>query len=122
MAHRFHSYEPVRGDIPQRMSEVLISMDKGSATAYRIDKLQDRGRFFVNPGDEVYEGMVIGENSRDNDMVVNITEGKQLTNFRTTSKDDAARIAPATKFRSEEHTSELQSLMRISYAVFCLKQ
>lgn len=108
MAHRFKSYEPLRGEIPQRMNGVLISMDKGSATAYRIDKLQDRGRFFVNPGDEVYEGMVIGENSRDSDIVVNITEGKQLTNFRTTSKDDAAKIAPALKFSLEEALEYIQ--------------
>src|SRR3546814_6365647 len=112
MAHRFHSYEPVRGDIPQRMSEVLISMDKGSATAYRIDKLQDRGRFFVNPGDEVYEGMVIGENSRDNDMVVNITEGKQRTNLRTTIKDYAARISPATTYSLEGALEYLQNETR----------
>ncbi len=108
MAHRFKAYEPWRGDIPQRLSGVLISMDKGSATAYRIDKLQDRGRFFVNPGEEVYQGMIIGENSRDSDMTVNITEGKQLTNFRTTSKDDATRIAPATKFSLEEALEYIQ--------------
>ena len=108
MAHRFKSYEPWKGDIPQRSSGVLISMDKGSATAYRIDKLQDRGRFFVNAGEEVYQGMVIGENSRDSDMTVNITEGKQLTNFRTTSKDDATRIAPATKFSLEEAMEYIQ--------------
>lgn len=109
MAHRFKSYEPLKGEVPQRLNGVLISMDKGSATAYRIDKLQDRGKFFVNPGDEVYEGMVIGENSRDSDIVVNITEGKQLTNFRTTSKDDAARIAPATKFSLEEALEYIQN-------------
>ena len=108
MAHRFKSYEPWKGDIPQRSSGVLISMDKGSATAYRIDKLQDRGRFFVNAGEEVYQGMIIGENSRDSDMTVNITEGKQLTNFRTTSKDDATRIAPATKFSLEEAMEYIQ--------------
>ena len=108
MAHRFKSYEPWKGDIPQRSSGVLISMDKGSATAYRIDKLQDRGRFFVNSGEEVYQGMIIGENSRDSDMTVNITEGKQLTNFRTTSKDDATRIAPATKFSLEEAMEYIQ--------------
>jgi GTP-binding protein len=108
MAHRFKSYEPWKGDIPQRSSGVLISMDKGAATAYRIDKLQDRGRFFVNPGEEVYQGMIIGENSRDSDMTVNITEGKQLTNFRTTSKDDATRIAPATKFSLEEAMEYIQ--------------
>lgn len=109
MAHRFKSYEPLRGEIPQRLNGVLISMDKGAATAYRIDKLQDRGRFFVSPGEEVYEGMIIGENSRDNDMVVNITEGKQLTNFRTTSKDDAAKIAPAVKFSLEEALEYVQN-------------
>lgn len=109
MAHRFKAYEPWKGDIPQRMSGVLISMDKGSATAYRIDKLQDRGRFFVNPGEEVYQGMVIGENSRETDMTVNITEGKQLTNFRTTSKDDATRIAPAIKFSLEEAMEYIQA-------------
>src|SRR5690606_40074280 len=79
MAHRFKSYEPLRGEIPQRLNGVLISMDKGAATAYRIDKLQDRGRFFVSPGDEVSEGRIIGGSSRDNDRVVSITEGKQLT-------------------------------------------
>lgn len=109
MAHRFKSYEPLRGEIAQRINGVLISMDKGTATAYRIDKLQERGRFFVSPGDEVYEGMIIGENSRDNDMVVNITEGKQLTNFRTTSKDDAAKIAPAVKFSLEEALEYIQN-------------
>jgi GTP-binding protein len=109
MAHRFKAYEPWKGDIPQRMSGVLISMDKGSATAYRIDKLQDRGRFFVNPGEEVYQGMIIGENSRETDMTVNITEGKQLTNFRTTSKDDATRIAPAIKFSLEEAMEYIQA-------------
>jgi GTP-binding protein len=108
MAHRFKAYEPWKGDIPSRSSGVLISMDKGSATAYRIDKLQDRGRFFVNSGEEVYQGMIIGENSRDSDMTVNITEGKQLTNFRTTSKDDATRIAPATKFSLEEAMEYIQ--------------
>jgi GTP-binding protein len=109
MAHRFKAYEPWKGDIPQRMSGVLISMDKGSATAYRIDKLQDRGNFFVNPGEEVYQGMIIGENSRETDMTVNITEGKQLTNFRTTSKDDATRIAPAIKFSLEEAMEYIQA-------------
>lgn len=109
MAHRFKAYEPWKGDIPQRMSGVLISMDKGTATAYRIDKLQDRGKFFVNPGEEVYQGMIIGENSRDTDMTVNITEGKQLTNFRTTSKDDATRIAPAIKFSLEEAMEYIQA-------------
>ncbi len=108
MAHRFKAYEPWKGDIPQRLNGVLISMDKGAATAYRIDKLQDRGRFFVDPGQEVYQGMIVGENSRDGDMTINITEGKQLTNFRTTSKDDATRIAPAIKFSLEEALEYIQ--------------
>ncbi len=108
MAHRFKAYEPWKGTIPGRINGVLISMDKGMATAYRIDKLQDRGKFFINPGEEVYEGMVIGENTREGDLVVNITEGKQLTNFRTTSKDDATRIAPATKFSLEECMEYIQ--------------
>lgn len=109
MAHRFKAYEPWKGDISQRSAGVMISMDKGSSTAYRIDKLQDRGRFFVDPGEEVYEGMIIGEHSRDSDLTVNITEGKQLTNFRTTSKDDATRIAPAIKFSLEEAMEYIQA-------------
>lgn len=109
MAHRFKSYEPWKGNIPGRTAGVLISMDKGSSTAYRIDKLQDRGRFFVNPGEELYEGMIVGENSRDGDLVINLTEGKQLTNFRTTSKDDATRIAPAIKFSLEESLEYIQA-------------
>jgi len=109
MAHRFKAFEPWKGVIPQRSAGVLVSMDNGSATAYRIDKLQDRGKFFVNPGEEVYEGMIIGEHSRESDLTVNITEGKQLTNFRTTSKDDATRIAPAIKFSLEEAMEYIQS-------------
>jgi GTP-binding protein len=109
MAHRFKAYEPWKGTIAQRSAGVLISMDKGSATAYRIDKLQDRGTFFVDPGEEIYEGMIVGENSRDNDLVINLTEGKQLTNFRTTSKDDATRIAPAIKFSLEEALEYIQA-------------
>lgn len=109
MAHRFKAYEPWKGDISQRSAGVIVSMDKGSSTAYRIDKLQDRGRFFVDPGEDVYEGMIIGEHSRDSDLTVNITEGKQLTNFRTTSKDDATRIAPAIKFSLEEAMEYIQA-------------
>lgn len=108
LAHRFDSYEPWKGEIPTRSLGVLISMDKGLSTAYRIDKLQDRGKFFIAPGEEVYEGMIIGEHSRENDLTVNITEGKQLTNFRTTSKDDAARIAPPIRFSLEEALEYIQ--------------
>jgi GTP-binding protein len=108
MAHRFKAYEPWKGTIPGRNMGVLISMEKGTTTAYSIDKLQDRGRFFVDPGVDIYEGQIVGEHSRDNDLVVNITKGKQLTNFRTTSKDDATKIAPAIKFSLEETMEYIQ--------------
>lgn len=109
MAHRLKGYEPWRGTIPGRMAGVLISMDKGSSTAYAIDKLQDRGRFFVDPGAEVYEGQVIGEHIRDNDLVINVTKGKQLTNMRASGSDDNTRIAPAIKFSLEECMEYIQA-------------
>lgn len=102
MAHRFKSYEPWKGNIPSRIAGVLISMDKGTSTSYSIDKLQDRGRFFIEAGEEVYGGQVIGENSRPDDMVVNVTRAKQLTNFRAAGKDDAANMTPPIKFSLEE--------------------
>lgn len=108
MAHRFRAYEPWKGPIPGRMNGVLISGDKGAATAYRIDKLQDRGEFFIEPGDEVYAGMIIGENNRPDDIVVNIIEGKKLTNMRASGSDDNARIAPAIKFSLEESLEYIQ--------------
>lgn len=109
IAHRFDVYEPWKGDIPTRALGVLVSMDKGMATAYRIDKLQDRGKFFIAPGEEIYEGMIVGENSRENDLTVNLSEGKQLTNFRTTSKDDVAKIAPPIHFSLEEALEYIQA-------------
>lgn len=109
LAHRFDAYEAWKGEIPTRALGVLVSMEKGLSTAYRIDRLQDRGKFFIAPGEEVYEGMIIGEHSRENDLTVNITEGKQLTNFRTTSKDDAAKIAPPIRFSLEEALEYIQS-------------
>jgi GTP-binding protein len=109
MAHRFKAYEPWKGVIPGRLSGVLVSMEKGSTTAYSIDKLQDRGRFFVDPGVEVYEGQVVGEHIRDNDLVVNIVKGKALTNMRASGTDDNTRIAPATKFSLEEAMEYIQS-------------
>ena len=109
MAHRLKGYEPWRGPIPGRLAGVLISMDKGSTTAYAIDKLQDRGRFFVDPGAEVYEGQVIGEHIRDNDLVINVTKGKQLTNMRASGSDDNTRIAPAIKFSLEECMEYIQA-------------
>jgi GTP-binding protein len=109
MAHRFKAYEPWKGVIPGRLSGVLVSMEKGATTAYSIDKLQDRGRFFVDPGVEVYEGQIVGEHIRDNDLVVNIVKGKALTNMRASGTDDNTRIAPAIKFSLEEAMEYIQS-------------
>ncbi|MEQ8683917.1 MAG: translational GTPase TypA [Imperialibacter sp.] len=102
MTHRFLTYQPYKGPIPGRINGSIISVDTGSATAYKIDKLQDRGTFFVEAGDEVYGGMVIGEHSRNNDLVVNIQEGKKLTNVRASGTDDSAKIYPKRRFSLEE--------------------
>ena len=102
IAHRFKSYEPWKGEIPARINGVLLSMDKGKSTAYSIDKLQDRGRFFVEPGEEVYAGQVIGESIRPGDLVINITRAKQLTNMRASGSDDNVRITPKINFSLEE--------------------
>lgn len=95
MHHTFERYEPMRGSIPQRQAGVMIATETGTVTAYALDALYDRGVFFVRPGDEVYEGQVVGEHCKDNDIPVNPTKAKQLTNMRTSSKDDAARVRPA---------------------------
>jgi len=109
MAHRFKAYEPWKGTIPGRLNGVLVSMDKGMTTAYSIDKLQDRGRFFVDPGVDVYEGQIMGEHIRDNDLVINIVKGKALTNMRASGTDDNTRIAPAIKFSLEEAMEYIQA-------------
>jgi GTP-binding protein len=109
MAHRFKAYEPWKGVIPGRLNGVLVSMEKGMTTAYSIDKLQDRGRFFVDPGVDVYEGQIMGEHIRDNDLVVNIVKGKALTNMRASGTDDNTRIAPAIKFSLEESMEYIQA-------------
>jgi GTP-binding protein len=109
MAHRFKAYEPWKGNIPARLNGVLVSMEKGSTTAYSIDKLQDRGRFFIEPGVEVYEGQIMGEHIRDNDLVVNVVKGKALTNMRASGTDDNARIATAVKFSLEEAMEYIQA-------------
>ena len=102
MTHRFNGYEPFKGEIPERLNGSLVSMDTGPGTAYSIDKLQDRGIFFVDPGDELYVGQVIGEHSRANDLAVNVQKGKQLTNMRKSGTDASMKIAPAKKFSLEE--------------------
>ncbi len=94
MHHTFERYEPMRGSIPERQAGVMIATDTGVVTAYALDALYDRGVFFVRPGDEVYEGQVVGECNKDNDIPVNATKAKQLTNIRAAGKDDAARVRP----------------------------
>ncbi len=108
MAHRYKEYQPIKGGIPERQNGSLVSMEKGKAIPYSIDKLQDRGRFFVDPGEDIYEGQVIGENSRQDDMVVNITKTKKLSNVRSSGADDKAKIVPAIKFSLEEALEYIQ--------------
>lgn len=109
MSHRFKEYQGWKGEIGGRISGSLISMDNGTTTAYRISNLQDRGRFFVDPNEDIYMGQVIGEHTRDNDLTVNLTEAKQLTNFRAAGSDDKARFAPAIKFTLEEALEYIQA-------------
>ena len=94
MHHRFSEYKPWKGPIPGRNNGVMIAKEKGTTTAYSLDKLQDRGFFFVDPGEDVYKGMIIGENSKPGDLVVNPSEGKRLTNMRASGSDAAVNIAP----------------------------
>ena len=102
MAHQFLEYQPWKGDIERRTNGSLIAMESGTAYAYAIDKLQDRGRFFIFPQEEVYAGQVVGENAKDNDIVVNVTKSKKLTNMRASGADDKARIIPPVVFSLEE--------------------
>lgn len=109
MSHRFKEYQPMKGEIAGRNNGSLISMENGTAVAYSISNLQDRGRFFVEANEEVYEGQVIGEHSRDNDLVVNVTKTKQLTNMRASGSDDKAKMAPPIKFSLEEALEYIQA-------------
>ena len=109
MTHRFREYAPFKGDIPERNKGSLISMEAGTSTAFAINRLQDRGRFFVNPGDVIYKGQVIGENSRDNDLEINLIKGKQLTNMRKSGSDEAVNIAPKINFSLEESMEYIQA-------------
>ena len=102
MAHRFKEYQPYKGEIERRVNGSMISMDTGNAFAYAIDKLQDRGKFFSDPGEDVYAGQVVGEHVHDNDLVVNVCKAKQLTNVRASGTDDKARIIPKTVMSLEE--------------------
>jgi len=108
MTHRFLEFQPYKGDIPGRINGSLVSMEQGTAIPYSIDKLQDRGRFFIDPGEDIYEGQVIGENSRGDDMAINVTKTKKLTNVRSSGTDDKAKIFPAVKFSLEEALEYIQ--------------
>lgn len=102
MAHRFKEYQPYKGDIPRRTNGSMIAMESGTAFAYAIDKLQDRGRFFIYPQEEVYAGQVVGEHVHENDLVINVTKSKKLTNMRASGSDEKARIIPPVIFSLEE--------------------
>ena len=102
MAHRFKEYQPYKGEITRRSNGSMIALETGTAYAYAIDKLQDRGKFFIDPGEEVYAGEVVGEHVHDNDLVINVTKAKQLTNVRASGSDDKARVIPKTVMSLEE--------------------
>jgi len=109
MTHRFREFGPYKGDIPERNKGSLISMEAGPSTAFAINRLQDRGRFFIEPGDVIYKGQVVGEHTRDNDLEVNLVKGKQLTNMRKSGSDEAVKIAPKVKFSLEEAMEFIQA-------------
>ena len=102
MAHRFKEYQPYKGEITRRMNGSMIALETGTAYAYSIDKLQDRGKFFIDPGEEVYAGQVVGEHVHDNDLVINVTKAKQLTNVRASGSDEKARVIPKVVMSLEE--------------------
>ena len=102
MAHIYKEYQPFKGEITRRINGSMIAMETGTAYAYSIDKLQDRGKFFIDAGEEVYYGQVVGEHVHDNDLVINVTKAKQLTNVRASGSDDKARVIPKTVMSLEE--------------------
>ncbi|MDR2040147.1 MAG: translational GTPase TypA [Bacteroidales bacterium] len=108
MTHRFREFAPMKGEIEKRINGSLISIETGSAIAYALDKLQDRGHFFVDPGEEIYEGQVVGENNRAGDLGLNISKTKKMTNVRASGTDDKAKITPAIKFSLEEALEYIQ--------------
>ena len=113
MAHRFKEYQPYKGEIVRRMNGSMIAMETGTAYAYSIDKLQDRGKFFIDPGEEVYGGQVVGEHVHDNDLVINVTKAKQLTNVRASGSDEKARVIPKTVLRNVLSISRATSWWRL---------
>lgn len=121
MSHRFIGYQPFKGDIPGRNNGSLISMENGKAIPYSIDKLQDRGKFFVDPNEDVYEGQVIGENSRSDDMCVNVTKMKKQSNVRSSGNDEKARIIPPIKFSLEEALEYIQKDEYVEVTPKCIR-
>ena len=108
MSHRLKGFEPYKGDMEMRQNGSLIAMETGTAYAYAINKLQDRGTFFVSPQDEIYAGQVVGESTRQEDIVINLTKSKKLTNMRASGSDDKVNIAPPIKFSLEEALEYIQ--------------
>ena len=102
ISHRFKGYEPWKGEIQSKRNGALIAMETGISVAYSIDKLQDRGEFFIEPNDKIYAGQVIGESTRDDDLVINVIKTKKLSNMRAAGADEKASIAPAIKLSLEE--------------------
>jgi len=108
MTHRFLEYQPYKGEIPGRQNGSLISMEQGTSIPFSINNLQERGRFFVSPNENIYEGQVIGENSRAGDMVVNVTKTKKMSNMRSSGADDKVKLIPPIKFSLEECLEYIQ--------------
>ncbi|MCF8360898.1 MAG: translational GTPase TypA [Prolixibacteraceae bacterium] len=121
MSHRFIEFQPYKGEIEKRLNGSLVSLDTGTSIAYAIDKLQDRGRFFIYPGDEVYEGMVVGENSREGDLTINVTKGKKLTNMRASGSDDKVKLAPPIVFSLEEALEYIQHDEYVEVTPKCIR-
>ena len=109
MNYRFIEFQPYRGDIPGRINGSLISMEKGTSIPFSLNNLQDRGKFFIAPGESIYEGQVIGENSRQGDMVVNVTKTKKMSNMRSSGADDKVKLAPPIKMSLEDNLEYIQS-------------
>jgi GTP-binding protein len=108
MSHRFIDFEPLKGDIEKRINGSLVAIETGTAIAYAMDKLKDRGVFFVFPGEEIYEGQVLGENSRPGDMGINLTKTKKLTNIRASGTDDKIKLSPPVRFSLEKALEYIQ--------------
>ena len=121
MAHRFKEYQPYKGEISRRVNGSMIAMETGTSYAYSIDKLQDRGKFCIDPGEEVYMGEVVGEHVHDNDLVINVTKAKQLTNTRASGSDDKARIIPRTVLSLEEALEYIKADELVEVTPLCMR-